>query len=302
MKIDLRHLRYIVAAAEYGSFRRAAVAERVKVSSLARRIRDFEDEIGAALFIRHSGGVCLTQTGRSFIGGARRVLQQLDIAVRDMGVMGRGESGKLRIGLYSSLASGFLADLVRNFCADHSGVRVDFVDGGVEDHLAAVRRYSLDVAFLSGTMEWPECETTPLWTEGLYLAMPESHRFAELPEVSWSKLRGKAFIVCEKGPGQTIYDYLVRKLSALGYHPNIQAHKVDLYNLLPLVALGQGLTVTSESTTASQFPGVTYRPISGEEIPFSAVWSARNDNPAFRRFLSSAKSLSRSKDKSDQGA
>jgi hypothetical protein len=30
------------------------------------------------------------------------------------------------------------------------------------------------------------------------------------------------------------------------------------------------------------FPGVVYRPIEGEKI--SAVWSLRNDNPAFRRF------------------
>ena len=49
-KIELRHLRYIIAAAESGSFRRAAQDLGVEQSAISRRIRDVEDEIGAQLF------------------------------------------------------------------------------------------------------------------------------------------------------------------------------------------------------------------------------------------------------------
>ena len=49
MAIELRHLRYVVAAAEHGSFRRAAQALGLQQSAIGRRIRDLEDEIGAAL-------------------------------------------------------------------------------------------------------------------------------------------------------------------------------------------------------------------------------------------------------------
>jgi DNA-binding transcriptional LysR family regulator len=40
--IELRHLRYFLAAAEHGSFRKAAVALGVQESSMSRRIRDLE--------------------------------------------------------------------------------------------------------------------------------------------------------------------------------------------------------------------------------------------------------------------
>ncbi len=60
-----------------------------------------------------------------------------------------------------------------------------------------------------------------------------------------------------------------------------------------LVAIGQGLTLTSEATTATAFPGIVYRPLADETLPFSAIWSPRNDNPAFRRFLSLAKSMAK---------
>ena len=60
---------------------------------------------------------------------------------------------------------------------------------------------------------------------------------------------------------------------------------------LRLVALGRGLTVTSEATTAAQFPGVMFRPIAGELLPFCAVWSPQNDNPALHRLLEMARSM-----------
>ncbi|WP_244543597.1 LysR family transcriptional regulator [Bosea sp. CRIB-10] len=48
--IELRHLRYFVAAADHGSFRKAATAVDVKESAVSRRIRDLEDHLGASLF------------------------------------------------------------------------------------------------------------------------------------------------------------------------------------------------------------------------------------------------------------
>ena len=62
---------------------------------------------------------------------------------------------------------------------------------------------------------------------------------------------------------------------------------------MTLVAIGRGLTVTSEATTAAHVPGICYRPIVGEVLPFSGVWSPKNDNPALRRFVSMAKVLAR---------
>jgi hypothetical protein len=41
----------------------------------------------------------------------------------------------------------------------------------------------------------------------------------------------------------------------------------------------------------AQFPGITYRELADEVLPFSMVWSAQNDNPASRRLLSLARSL-----------
>ena len=74
--------------------------------------------------------------------------------------------------------------------------------------------------------------------------------------------------------------------------------------LMNLVALGLGVSFTSEATVATQFPEVTFRPIADDaaSIPFSAVWLPTNDNPAFRRFLSLARDMSKKWEKRPRDA
>ena len=60
-----------------------------------------------------------------------------------------------------------------------------------------------------------------------------------------------------------------------------------------LVGLGQGITLVSAAWADVKFPDLVLRPLSdpADIVPFSAVWSPANDNPALRRFISVAHTL-----------
>lgn len=264
----------------------------VQESAISRRIRDLEDEIGAALFIRHHGGVNLTHAGQRFLVRARKAIRQVGHAAIDAGAFGRGESGVVRIGIFTSLASGFLADLLRAYVAGNPGVRPDIVEGGPSDHITAIQRHQTDVAFLTGEPVADECDRIHLWNERVYVALPSNHELTLKDEISWADLRERHFIVSEADPGPEIHDYLVKHLAELGHHPSVERQGVGRDNLMHLVAIGRGLTLTSEATTAARFPGVVYRPLAGEILPFCAIWSPQNDNPALRRLLSLARIMS----------
>lgn len=90
MTFELRHLRYVLAAVEQRSFRRAARSLSVEPSTISRRIGDLEGNIGAALFVRGHGGVTLTTAGERFIRRARKALNQLTHATLDVGIAGQG--------------------------------------------------------------------------------------------------------------------------------------------------------------------------------------------------------------------
>lgn len=292
--IELRHLRYFIAAAEHGSFRKAGVALHVQESAVSRRIRDIEDRLGASLFQRHNGGVSLTLAGQRFLPRARKALRQVDQGARDVAVIGRSEDGRIKVGIFSSLASGFLSELLRVYDKEHARIRIDLVDGNPSEHVAAVRQLRIDVAFITGTTEWSGCETEQLWTERVFAVLPMDHALCGKKELDWCDLADERFIVSDAAPGPEIHDYLVQRLADLGHHPEIHVQHVGRDNLLSLVAVGRGLTLTSEATTVAKIPGMTYRPIANEVLPFCAVWSQRNDNPACRRLLSLARSMARS--------
>lgn len=286
--IELRHLSYFVAAAEHGGFRKAGIALEISQSAISRRIRDLEDHIGVSLFHRCTSGVSLTYAGQRFLRRAKQGLRAIQEGTESVALIGRGEEGVVRIGIFSSLASGFLYDLLRVYSLDHAEVRIELIEGAPADHVAAIRQFRLDVAFVTGTTKWADCETKHLWSERVFAVLPEGHDLALKEELSWDDLEVESFIVSDLPPGPEINDYLVQRLAALGHHPDIRQQYVGRDNLLQLVALGRGLTLTSEATTAARFPGICYRPITSEILPFSAVWSPQNDNPAFRRLLSLA--------------
>lgn len=262
---------------------------RIRQSSVSRCIRDLEDRLGTSLFHRHRSGVSLNRAGHQFLPRARQTIRGLDESLHAIAVLGRSENGRIKIGIYSSIASGFLAELLRSFGDQHNSVQIQLIDGNPEEHLAAIRQLELDVAFLTGTRAWQDCDSAFMWSEGVFVVLPELHELAIQTAVDWHELSCEAFMVSETAPGQEIYDYLVRKLADLSCHPDIHVQSVSRDNLLSLVAIGRGLTVVSEAMTATNYPGLVFRPIKGERLPFSAIWSPNNDNPAFRRFLSMAK-------------
>src|SRR5271167_4685601 len=92
---SIQNLRYALAAADYGSFRRAAEALALRQSTLSRCVRQLEESIGMTVFERSSGGVRATQGGREFLRSARSILEQVEALAARTQSTGRGEAGRL---------------------------------------------------------------------------------------------------------------------------------------------------------------------------------------------------------------
>ncbi|MGI5192789.1 LysR family transcriptional regulator [Streptomyces sp. CA-288835] len=62
--IDLKHLRYLLAVADEGTFTKAAEHLGMTQPALSRAIRSLEGAVGTALFVRAPHGTELTEAGR----------------------------------------------------------------------------------------------------------------------------------------------------------------------------------------------------------------------------------------------
>ena len=78
----LQQLREFVAVAEAGSVRSASRALGVTQPALSKSVRQLENEVNAALFLRSASGVTLTPFGNAFLLRARLIsaeMQRMDV-------------------------------------------------------------------------------------------------------------------------------------------------------------------------------------------------------------------------------
>jgi DNA-binding transcriptional LysR family regulator len=252
-KIDLVSITQALLVAECLSFRRAARVLGTPQSAISRRIRALEDVLGVSLFERTPAGVRPTTTGAQFFEQARVGLRQFDDAVQAAGAAGRGTIGRLDIGILSSMAAGFLREVIRTFHAGHVDVALHIVEGASREQVALVREGRLDVAFVLGALDLPNCNVTQLWTERIFVALPQGHLLCDCDEITWESLRDEKVILCQSESGGAIHDRLITRLAQLGYSPCVERLDVGREALMHLVALGLGVSFTSEATVATEF-------------------------------------------------
>lgn len=295
-RIPLFSLVQTLAVAEYLNFRHAANALGVSQSSVSARIKRLEEELGILLFERHARGVRLTEAGRHFVERVTTGIDHLDHAVRTAGMVARGEHGRLRIGLHALIPGSFIANLLEQYRERHPGIEVEIAEGRARDSVMQLRSQRLDVTFVAGSPEFPDCHSRRIWSERLLAALPSRHPLAAGAGVTWADLAGDTFIVRHGGTGPQVHNHIIKRLAGRSANLSILRFDVERGTLLSMAAHGYGVTIVGEATSQMHAPGVTFLPILDEPEPlaFTAIWSPHNRSPALRCLLDLAGEMSRS--------
>jgi DNA-binding transcriptional LysR family regulator len=230
-----------------------------------------------------------------FFDHIKMALGHLDCAVMAAGMAGRVEKGSLKIGLFSSLASGFLPELLRRFAEEHPEIDVSIVEGPPSENLALLRAEQLDIVFVMGEPAARDCDVVRFWNERVFVVLPDTHALCGKDAIPWEDLKSEHFILTRSEVGVAIHDYVIQHLAALHQRPDVRQSPVARDTLVHMVGLGKGISLMSEAIIAMPFPHVAFRPIAGADnaLPFSGVWLLRNSNQALRRFISLARTLSK---------
>jgi DNA-binding transcriptional LysR family regulator len=294
-RIPLASLIQTLAVAEHLNFRHAANALGVSLSSVSARVKVLEEDLGILLFERHARGVRLTEAGRHFVELVAAGVDQLDHAVKTANMAASGECGRLRIGVYALLPLSFLAELIERYRGEHPGMKVEIMEGTARDTLMRLRADRLDIVFVTGAPELPDCHSRRIWTEPLVAAVPDRHPLAEQAVVTWADLAGATFLVRHGGAGPQAHDHILMRLAGHWPAPSILRFDVERCTLLSMIGQGFGITIVSAASSLLPTPGVVFLPITDEPEPiaFSAVWSPYNQSAILRNLLALASELSR---------
>ena len=290
-RIPLIALIQAVTVGEHLNFRHAAAALGISQSSVSERVRALAEALGVQLFERGHRGVRPTEAGRFFLAQITDAIDQLDYAVKTAGMIGGGEVGRIRIGVPTTIAAGFLAELLDRYRQRWPGIDIELFDGRARDAILKIREAELDVAFVAGITDIPDCHAKPLWTESLVIAAPESDPRAKCSALTWRNFADDLFLVRYGGTGPQAHDHIVRRFEEHGLQPNVQRCDVDRCMLLSMVAANYGITLVSEATSKAAPPGITFIRLLDEPEPvkFGAVWSPHNSSKALRGLLDIAR-------------
>jgi DNA-binding transcriptional LysR family regulator len=287
--MELRHLRYVIAAADYHSLRRAAEALHLKQSTISRCVRDLEEELHVSLFERSRAGVRPTAAGTAFITSARRVVHEIDCITKMARAAGRGEVGRLSIGFYTSLSTGNLRATLLDYMQRCPQVEIDIIQGSRAELFTAIDNGTLDIAIVTGEPNGQQHRSMALWSERVMVALPEDHPLAAQEIVSWTDLKSETFLLARFDLGQDFRDLLMMKLASPGDRPKIIQHEVNGETIKSLVGAGLGVSITCDAYLGVSYAGVAYREARDGNGPwrlgYRAHWAADNLNPALDSFL-----------------
>ncbi len=126
-----------LSVAQHRSFRRAAAELGVTPSAISQAVRALETRLGAALFIRTTRSVGLTEAGERFLARAKPAFEELVAASEVARDMGQRPAGLLRLSVPRAVVPILLEPLIASFCQAYPEVEMEIAASGELVDLAA---------------------------------------------------------------------------------------------------------------------------------------------------------------------
>jgi DNA-binding transcriptional LysR family regulator len=287
--MELRHLRYFVAAAQELHFSRAAERLHISPPSLTQQIQNLEQELGTRLFVRTKRDVRLTDAGARFLDEARMTLRQAERAELVARRAGRGEVGKVEIGFVASAAClGVLTAALPSYRAMFPLVELSIRKMESPRQLEHLSEGRLDVGFLRPPARYPTGITAVVIArQPVMIALPAGHRLASAAAISAASLAEETFVAATFETDIGFYQQTALLGQQGGFVPRIRERAPDQFTIVAMVGAGCGIAVVPASIACVQIPGVSFKPLTRQTIRIELAAAFRRDErtPAVRTFV-----------------
>ncbi|HMM14264.1 MAG TPA: LysR family transcriptional regulator [Parvibaculum sp.] len=252
--MNLRQIRYFIAAAETESVSRAAQELSISQSAITSAIQALEYEMGAELFVRHAKGVRLTHEGHQLLLHARRITAAVADARRAVSARPEAMSGDLNVGVTPMVSGYYLADLLARFRRVFPQVDVRVVEDERTylEHLLVNGELDVGLLLVSNLQDRQALESEILIRSPWRIWLPAGHGLLSHNVLTLSDLAAEPLIMLA-------VDELIETTTSYwqeeGLTPNIVLRTSSVEAVRSLVGMGVGLAT---------LPDMAYRPWSLE--------------------------------------
>ena len=146
--MELRTLRYFLAAAQEENMTRAADILHVTQPTLSRQMMELERELGVTLMLRGKNGLTLTEDGIFFRQRAQEIVELADRLAKNFAERQNDISGMVVIGASEAVGSQTLARLIKAFSEKYSAVQFTLYNETVDNIKDRLDKGLVDIGLL----------------------------------------------------------------------------------------------------------------------------------------------------------
>ncbi len=282
MDMNIQKYMAFLKTVEHGSFTKAAEVLSYSQSGVSRMVQDLEKEWDIPLLERGRGGVSLTSAGIHLLPQIKRLCSEYDTLERQVNELKGLDSGLIRIGLFSSVATHWLPNIIKEFRKDYPHIEYELLIGDYQEIEAWIQEGRVDCGFLC-LPTLPEFDTIFLEQDDFLAILPEGHPLTKKARIPLTSLSEEPFLMLKKGNTIEAAELFQQQK----FSPNVQFTTWDDYAILSMVECGLGVSLLPRLILKRIPYRVALREL--EEPAFRRIGlSLRNRNtapPAVRRFL-----------------
>jgi len=246
--MELRHLRYFVAAAEEENLTRAAARLHLSQPPLSRQIRDLEEELGLTLFHREPKSIRLTANGKVFLEEAVAVLDRAEEAQKTAKALAEGNLAEFHVGFAPSLTLDVLPAALRYFQTACPEVQTRLSDLSTEEMLKRLREDDIDAALL---IQPPKkalrgLEFVELLRKAVCVAAHPSHPLIKRKKIGLPQLADDRLITYSKIEYPEYHSWLEGLFARRKLAPRIAEEHDGSTSLIASVEAGRGVALVQE--------------------------------------------------------
>ncbi|AOV96625.1 LysR family transcriptional regulator [Edwardsiella hoshinae] len=240
MAMSIKQLRAFLAVAHSLNFAQASVRLNLSQPALSLAIRNLEDTLGGALFVRTTRQVRLTPEGEAFFPLVRQLLVDWDNTVETIRQRFTLQIGRVAIAVIPSFAANPLPFILQRFRCRYAGVNVvvhDVINEAVYEMIAE-GRVEMGIAFE------PESDArlhfTPLGMNRFIAVVPPACSLARQQDIGWRQLLSLDFITLQRPSSMRLL--LEQRLAQHGQHLSVAFESHQLITVGNMVANGLGVS------------------------------------------------------------
>jgi LysR family carnitine catabolism transcriptional activator len=244
--VTLKQLQAFVAVAELGRFNLAAARLNLTQSTVSILIKELEGELRHRLFDRNTRMVSLTRAAREFLPQARKMLDDLEIAIDDIRDLNSLRRGNVTVAAAIVLAATVVPPAIARYVLRYPDIAVTIRDMPEEEIVPALKRNEVDLGVGTLSHDDVEIETTPLGRDRLMLLCRADHPLAALEAMRWSDLKGESLIgLAKDNPLRGMVD---RVLAIVGSEARTRYEVRYSTTAISMIAEGLGVAILPENS------------------------------------------------------